>query len=212
MLFRTLPGGPVYPMPITGENLIENFLGSTHVFALALTHVLEETLLREVAAGQLTPAQMKVLKLTSQANEPTVGDVASFLGVSDAAASKAIDRLVRRGFLKRAAGKDDRRASELAVTPAGQCMLAAFETVRSRRLAEVFERYSPEELHRSAKLLDHLAASIVATSANPAEVCLQCGVYFKERCLIHDATSQSCHYRQRKSRQAARVAHGGQTE
>jgi DNA-binding MarR family transcriptional regulator len=199
-------------MAITGENLIENFLGSTHVFALALTHVLEETLLRDVAAGQLTPAQMKVLKLIPQAKSPTVGDVATFLGVSDAAASKAIDRLVRRGFLKRAAGKADHRASELAVTPAGQRMLAAFETVRSRRLAEVFDRFSPEELHRTAELLDQLAASIVATSANPAEVCLQCGVYFKERCLLHEASSRNCQYRQRKSRQAARLPHGGQTE
>ena len=212
MLYIRLPGRPAYPMPIAGDNLIEDFLGSTHVFALALTHVLEETLLREVAAGQLTPAQMKVLKLTSQAQDPTVGDVAAFLGVSGAAASKAIDRLVRRGFLKRAAGKADRRASELAVTPAGQCMLAAFENVRKRRLAEVFERYSPEELRRAAELLDQLATSIVATSAHPAEVCLQCGVYFKERCLLHEPASQKCHYRQRKSRQAARAAHGGQTE
>ncbi|MGA2329241.1 MAG: MarR family transcriptional regulator [Bryobacteraceae bacterium] len=209
---KKFPGGPVYRMAITGENLIENFLGSTHVFALALTHVLEETLLRDVAAGQLTPAQMKVLKLIPQAKSPTVGDVATFLGVSDAAASKAIDRLVRRGFLKRAAGKADHRASELAVTPAGQRMLAAFETVRSRRLAEVFDRFSPEELHRTAELLDQLAASIVATSANPAEVCLQCGVYFKERCLLHEASSRNCQYRQRKSRQAARLPHGGQTE
>jgi DNA-binding MarR family transcriptional regulator len=177
-------------MPIAGDNLIEDFLGSTHVFALALTHVLEETLLREVAAGQLTPAQMKVLKLTSQAQDPTVGDVAAFLGVSGAAASKAIDRLVRRGFLARAAGKADRRASELAVTPAGQCMLAAFENVRKRRLAEVFERYSPEELRRAAELLDQLATSIVATSAHPAEVCLQCGVYFKERCLAHGGQTE----------------------
>lgn len=200
-------------MPIADSaSFVEDFLGSTHVFALALTQVLEENLLREVAAGQLTPAQMKVLKLVSQAHEPTVGDVAIFLGVSDAAASKAIERLVCRNFLKRAAGKEDRRSSQLAVTATGQCMLAAFETVRGRRLAEVFDRFDPEDLRRTAEVLDQLATSIVSTSANPEDVCLQCGVYFKERCLLHDAARRTCQYRQRKSRQAARLPQGGTTE
>ena len=200
-------------MPHTeAANLVEEFLGSTHIFVLALTHVLEETLLRDVASGQLTPAQMKLLKLISQAQGPTVGDVATFMGVSNAAASKAIDRLVRRGFLKRAAGRSDRRASELVVTPSGQCMLSAFETVRSRRLAEVFDRFSPLELSRTAELLDQLAATIVATSASPGDVCLQCGVYFKDRCLLHDAGSKNCQYRERKTRQAARLSQGGQAE
>jgi DNA-binding MarR family transcriptional regulator len=192
--------------------LIEDFLGSTHIFALALTHVLEETLLRDVAAGQLTPAQMKVLKLTAQAQAPTVGDVATFLGISDAAASKAIDRLVRRNFLQRVEAQADRRSSHLAVTPAGRCMLAAFETVRRRRLAEVFDQFPPEELQRTAQLLDQLATTIVATSGKPGEICLQCGVYFKERCLLHGAASQNCQYRPRKTRQAARLSQEGQPE
>ncbi|MGO9096755.1 MAG: MarR family winged helix-turn-helix transcriptional regulator [Bryobacteraceae bacterium] len=201
-------------MTITASDagLIEDFLGSTHIFALALTHVLEETLLRDVAAGQLTPAQMKVLKLTAQAQAPTVGDVATFLGISDAAASKAIDRLVRRNFLQRIETQADRRSSHLAVTPAGRCMLAAFETVRRRRLAEVFDQFPPEELHRTAQLLDQLAASIVSTSGKPGEICLQCGVYFKERCLLHGAASQNCQFRSRKPRQAARLSKEGQPE
>jgi DNA-binding MarR family transcriptional regulator len=193
-------------------NLIETFLGSTHIFSLALADVLEEDLLQKVAAGQLTPPQMKVLKLISQAKEPTVSNVATFLAVSNAAASKAIDRLVRRDFLKRAEGKEDRRASELAVTPAGLRVLDQFEAARRRWLAQVFQRISAEDLQLAAGVLYELAASIVATSANPEQVCLQCGVYFKDRCLLHEAVSGTCQYRQRKSRQSTRLPQGGKTK
>lgn len=191
--------------------LIENFLGSTHLFALALTDVLEDNLLREVAAGQLTPAQMKVLKLVSRAKEPTVGNVATFLAVSNAAASKAIDRLVRRDFLKRAEGKEDRRSSELAVTSGGRRVLAEFEAARRRWLAQVFRRISAEDLELTAGVLYELASTIVATSANPEEICLQCGVYFKDRCLLHEAVRGTCQYRQGKSRQSTRLPQGGKT-
>jgi DNA-binding MarR family transcriptional regulator len=193
-------------------NLIESLLGSTHIFALALTDVLEEDLLQKVSAGQLTPPQMKVLKLISQAREPTVSNVATFLAVSNAAASKAIDRLVRRDFLKRAEGKEDRRSSELAVTPAGRRVLAEFEAARRRWLAQAFRRISAEHLQLAAGVLFELAASIVATSANPEQVCLQCGVYFKDRCLLHESVNQTCQYRQRKSRQGTRLPQEGETK
>ncbi len=199
-------------MAVDGTSgLIEKFLGSTHIFALALNDVLEDNLLRDVAAGQLTPAQMKVLKLVSQAKNPTVGDVAAFLAVSNAAASKAVDRLVRRNFLRRMEGKEDRRASELAVTASGRRVLAEFEAARRRWLAQVFRRISAEHLELTAGVLYELASSIVATSANPEEACLQCGVYFKDRCLLHDAVRGTCQYRQRKSRQGTRPPQGGKT-
>ena len=95
---------------------IEEFLGSTHVFSLALTNVLEARILREVADAQLTAPQMKVLKLIAQSQAQTIGDVATFLGVSDAAASKTVDRLVRRKLVKRTEREADRRANELGLT------------------------------------------------------------------------------------------------
>ncbi|HOK48286.1 MAG TPA: MarR family transcriptional regulator [Bryobacteraceae bacterium] len=190
--------------------LIEKFLGSTHLFTLALTEVLEENLLREAESGRVTPAQMKVLKLVSRAKEPSVGDVASFLGVSDAAASKTIDRLVRNGLLERTPGKQDRRSSELALTPRGRRVLEKFESGRQRWLAQVFQRIPAQRLEVSAGVLSELASMIVATSSNSGQICLQCGVYFEDRCLLHEAVRQTCQYR-KKSRQSTRLPQGGRT-
>ncbi len=179
---------------------IEEFLGSTHVFALALRNVLEAEILREVAGAKLTAPQMKVLKLIAQSHVQTIGEVADFLGVSDAAASKTVDRLVRRKLVRRTEREADRRATELALTSAGNRIMAEYTSERNRRLAKVFREVPPEDLERTALLLDRIAASIVNQTAHPEEVCLQCGVYLKERCLLQEVARRTCSYRKRAER------------
>jgi DNA-binding MarR family transcriptional regulator len=169
------------------------------VFSLALTNVLEAKILQEVGA-ELTAPQMKVLKLIAQSQAQTIGDVATFLGVSDAAASKTVDRLVRRKLVRRTEREADRRANELALTAAGARIVAEYASARNRRLAQVFREVAPEALEKTALLLDRIATSIVTHTTNPEEVCLQCGVYLKERCLLQDVARRTCSYRKRAER------------
>lgn len=84
----------------SAPEVIDDFLGSAQVFALAFQGVFEEALLEEIAAVKISLTQMRVLKLLAQSAAETVSDIAAFLGVSNAAASKTIDRLVRRDLLK----------------------------------------------------------------------------------------------------------------
>jgi DNA-binding MarR family transcriptional regulator len=179
--------------------LIEDFLGSTHIFALALGNVMEGKLLREVARGQLTSTQIKVLKLISTADGQRVGDAASFLGVSNPAASKIIERLVARGFLRRTDSSVDRRSSTLSLTPSGRHALADYQGARARRLLHVFRECTAEELKEAAIVLDRLAASLVTQSVNPEDVCLQCEIYFRERCLMQEVVQRNCQYRERRN-------------
>src|ERR1017187_6616638 len=119
---------------------IDDFLGSAHVFASAVADIIEQRLLEKAVEGQVTASQMKLLKLVAMTNSYTLGDVASFLRVSNAAASKAVDRLVRRGPLRR-----------------------------------------PQ---------------------NPEELCLKCGIYFREHCLVRQLVPRNCFYQgAQKSRQ-----------
>ena len=125
---------------------IEDFLGSAQVFALALVNVLEARILREVAGTQLTSPQMKVLKLVAQ--RVSIGDIAKVLGVSDPAASKTVDRLVRRKLVRRTESEADRRANQLALTAPGSRIIAEYEAARNRRLAQVSGKSRPKTLKR----------------------------------------------------------------
>ena len=181
---------------------IDDFLGSAHVFASAVADIIEQRLLEKAVEGQVTASQMKLLKLVAMTNSYTLGDVASFLRVSNAAASKAVDRLVRRGLLRRTEDQKDRRVMHLRLAETGRRLLTAYESARQRKLESIFVQFPPEELRRTSELLDRLSADIVDHSSNPEELCLKCGIYFREHCLVRQLVPRNCFYQgAQKSRQ-----------
>ncbi len=173
---------------------IDDFLGSAHIFASAVADIIEQRLLERVANGQVTASQMKLMKLVAMTDSYTLGDVASFLRVSNAAASKAVDRLVRRDLLERSEDQKDRRVMHLALTQAGRRLQAAYESARQRKLQSIFAQFPPEELRRASELLDRMSADMVDHASNPEELCLKCGIYFRERCLVRQLVPRNCFY------------------
>ncbi len=188
--------------------LINDFLGSTHVFAASVNDVIEERLLRDVAPPQLTFSQFKLLKLVAHTDAQTIGDVAAFLRVSNAAASKAVDKLVRQGLLLRKEDQGDRRAIKLSLTASSRQVLAAYNAAKDRKLASVFRQYSAEDLQRTAELLDRLTAGIVDHTAKEEEVCLQCGIYYRKKCLVRQLVRRNCIYHRQRGRKNASSPRG----
>jgi len=173
---------------------IDDFLGSAHVFAAAVKDIVEQRLLDRVADGQLTVPQVKLLKLVAMTDGYSLGDVASFLDVSNAAASKAVDRLVRRNLLRRTEDQKDRRTMHLSLTHSGRRVLDAYEAARREKLEDIFAQFPSEELQRAAELLDRISADIVDHTADSEELCLKCGIYFRQKCLIRQLVKRNCYY------------------
>jgi DNA-binding MarR family transcriptional regulator len=194
--------------------MISELLGSVQVFSSAMREVLEEKLLRETARGRLTFSRLKLLKLVAFTDSHTIGDVAAFLGVSNTAASKAVDKLVRRRLLRRTEAHADRRASELSLTGEGRRLLSAYEAARDQKLTEIFSACVPEQLCGTVATLDRLSANMVDHAANPQELCFQCGIYFREKCLLRELVRRTCFYQKRKARKATEsvVEGAGETE
>jgi DNA-binding MarR family transcriptional regulator len=184
----------------TTTDVVNDFLGSAHVFASAVTEVIEEELLHEVAENQISLSQLKLLKLVNLTEAQTIGDVAAFLGVSNAAASKAVDKLVRMMLLRRSEGESDRRSIHLSLTQPSRRMLAAYEAARRQKLQKIFDQFSPEELRQAAVLMDRLSAQIVGHSSGGEQLCLQCGIHFREKCVITKLLARPCLYQRQKDR------------
>jgi len=183
--------------------MFNELLGSVQVFSSAMREVLEEKLLRETARGRLTFSRLKLLKLVAFTDSRTIGEVAVFLGVSNTAASKAVDKLVRRRLLRRTEAHADRRASELSLTGEGRRLLSAYEAARDKKLTEIFSTSVPEQLSETVATLDRLTAKIVDHTVNPQELCLQCGIYFREKCRLRELVPRTCFYQTYKARRAA---------
>ena len=72
----------------------------------------------------VTPRQTEVLTFLATRASWSVGEVASNLGVSSAAATKAILRLERKGLVTRSIDMMDRRCVNVRITRAGHDILS----------------------------------------------------------------------------------------
>ncbi len=192
-------------MPIQPDShLITDFLGSAHIFAFAVEEVIEEQLWREAAGDQFSAQQLKLLRLVSLSGSHTVSDIAALLGISNAAASKAVDKLARLMLLRRSEREDDRRAIHLSLTGAGRRVLEAYESALRRKMSEVLAQYSEIELRQVIETLDRLSAQIVGHHAHPDDLCVQCGVYFTDKCLMRQRLNRRCLYTRQRERSRSR--------
>ncbi len=178
-------------------DLVDDFLGSAHVFASAIAEVIEAQLLKDVTQNQISASQLKLLKLVSLTGPRTIGDVAAFLGVSNAAASKAVDKLVRMMLLRRGEDENDRRAIHLSLTQPSRRILANYDAAREHKLREIFQDFDPRELQKAATLLDRLSACIVDSGADLEQICLQCGIHARKKCVLRTLLNRACLYERR---------------
>jgi DNA-binding MarR family transcriptional regulator len=188
--------------PREAEQLANELIGSAHVLVAAVLCV-KNAILSETGA-RLTFSQMKILKLIQLGGSHSVGDVGAFLHVSDAAASKAVDRLVRQKLLRRSEARLDRRNSEIFLSAAGRKAVAQYDAARDRILGAVFANLDAREVRQTAAFLEKITRGIVSGRTKPEEMCLQCAIYLNQRCLVRDGAHPDCKYRRRrKAREAA---------
>jgi DNA-binding MarR family transcriptional regulator len=89
--------------------------------------------------------QFKTLHFLRDAEEVNVKDVSERMGLSLPAMSRAIDGLVRRGYVERTESTEDRRARLVRLLPAGQDALDTFEHGRLSALKDFLATLSDEE-------------------------------------------------------------------
>lgn len=172
--------------------IINDFLASMHIFSSAIGELMA-TQLEDELGGDLTIPQLKLLKLIARTETESISEIAAFLGVSNAAASKAVDRLARRGLVERVESKDDRRATCLSLTVKGTFLLKRYEDVQNRVLEGLFRQFMPQDFIQTAELLDQLSADLVDKEAGPQELCFRCGIYFRDKCVLRDVNKRTCY-------------------
>jgi DNA-binding MarR family transcriptional regulator len=171
---------------------INDLLASTAIFSTTSSDLLAGVL-AEVAGDRLTFAQLKLLRLVERQGRLHIGDVAAFLGISNAAASKAVDRLVRAGLLGRAEAPDDRRATQVSVTADGHALLEAFEARSTAALLRLLSGAGLRQLKELATSLDRLSVSLATGRRKHDSLCFRCGLYFRDECLLRDSTDERCY-------------------
>jgi MarR family transcriptional regulator, organic hydroperoxide resistance regulator len=173
-------------------DLIRQVMGASHIFCSAVNEMLERTL-AEATDEALAMSQVKLLLLISRPEQRfKVTDVAEFLGVTNAAASRAIERLVQRGLVDRTVSRDDRRAVDLSLTDESRELLERFTEIRNRELMQLLAHYPEDKLRTAIKLLDELSVLLLDFEPGKEDRCLRCGVHFRSGCVLRDVLGREC--------------------
>jgi DNA-binding MarR family transcriptional regulator len=79
---------------------------------------------RVAAEHDLSLTQLRVLAILRD-REPTMAELADYLGLERSSVSGLIDRAVKRGLVRRDASEDDGRAVRVSLTPDGRRLASA---------------------------------------------------------------------------------------
>jgi DNA-binding MarR family transcriptional regulator len=124
-------------------------------------------LLRQQADHDLTPTQLAALATLQRCGPVPVGTLAEVEQVSAPTATKVVGRLHAAGLVERRADPADRRVARVAVTPAGEAVLAEIRARKTAWLTQRLADLSPAELDRIDDVLDvleHLTAPTTPTA------------------------------------------------
>ena len=166
------------------ENHLFRLLRSSHIFSSTVRDVLELKLLREITTLPLTLQQVQLIRFMALQGRHRVGDVAGYLGVSTAAASKNIEKLRRFGLLLRRRSEWDRRAKLLSVSPKGVRLIRRYEEHKNARLARTLQEFDTAEIDQLSGLLERFAVSLLETEPDTNGACLRCGGYLDDSCPV----------------------------
>jgi DNA-binding MarR family transcriptional regulator len=110
------------PLPLSATHEVRDACLCLHAqrAARALARRFDEAL----RPYDLTNGQFSLLMSLNRPQPPTIGSVAALLAMDRTTLTAALKPLQRRGLLKVAVDKEDRRSRRLAVTPAGRMLLA----------------------------------------------------------------------------------------
>ena len=90
----------------------------------------------ERGAGELSLPQFRLLAVVDEGGE-RASQLADRLAVAKPTITAVVDGLVERGYLKRSADSDDRRATKITITAAGRKALYGAEHAMHARLHEI---------------------------------------------------------------------------
>ncbi len=178
-----------FPAFLAGED-VYRFLRSGHILSAILREILREISRRELHPHSLTWSQLCFLKLIALNSDLQMGEVARGIGVTPAACSKNVDKLVRLGLVFRAAAPRDRRATLLSASPEGVDLVCTYEGLKATVVAPIIDELGSEKIDTLCALLDEVSVGLLELGEFGQGPCMRCAGYSDPACSIRQAAGE----------------------
>ena len=116
-----------------------------------------------LAAYALTGPQLWALKTLRQGVPLTVGQLATSLAVHQSSISILLDRLEKRGLVRRLRGRPDRRVVRVVLTKRGAALAADAPDAAQGRLLHALAEMPVVEVRKIRRVVDRLVRAMEAT-------------------------------------------------
>ena len=116
----------------------------------------------QICCHDISVSQCYALEALVRRGPLTLNEVAAQLFLEKSTASRMVDGLEAKGYLTRAPHPADRRALQLAVTPAGRALYERIEAELVEQEMQLLSRFQPEVRQALARLLGQLAEAAVS--------------------------------------------------
>ena len=116
----------------------------------------EEKELRKSRFNDLTIKEMHAINAVSMYDHKTATEVANELHLTPGTLTSTIDRLVKKGYVERIRGLDDRRVIRLGLTKKGRVMYRAHDAFHHKMVEGFLKDISPEEMKIVEKAIRNL--------------------------------------------------------
>ena len=117
---------------------------------------IEERSLRLVAGSDVTVNEVHTLDAIGKYEPGTVSELASAMMVTASTMTIAINRLERKGLVKRERAGDDRRVVRVYLTDRGRSLSYVHKRFHRKMVRAVAERLSPEEIDILSRAMENL--------------------------------------------------------
>lgn len=116
----------------------------------------------QICCHDISVSQCYALEALVRRGPLTLNEVAAQLLLEKSTASRMVDGLEEKGYLTRAPHPADRRALQLAVTPAGRALYERIEAELVEQERQLLSRFAPEVRQALVRLLGQLTEAAAA--------------------------------------------------
>ena len=148
-------------MPETRQAVLTQF---QNVIGMIM-HLSMQNFMQFSRSQGISMSQMGALRHIHHRGNCNISDISEEMGISNAASSQMLDRLVQMGFISRTEDPQDRRNKQLEVTETGRQILHDGFLSRQAWLVELVENLSPEEEIKITDALTILGEKIARIDA-----------------------------------------------
>ncbi len=172
---------------VSDRSSVDDAERTADLFVGVLAKALADRVLGEAFEGQITMSQLQALRYLQRNEQRLMSDLAEGLTISYPAATKTVERLVKKGLVMREGDPTDRRVVRVKLTGKGMELVQQVNNELGRRLTAVLARM--QEGDRDA-LLRGMAAFVEAALADVddvqvvASICLHCGTAHSDSCPV----------------------------